>query len=109
MSFRRCLVALLLALALVAAPSALAAEQAESGGLWQAFTGWLFGSPGLDEEVEGGYGIIPGGFSEGGEVIHPGGRAVEAEGGHLIFPGGNSATSQAPEEPEGGYGILPGG
>ena len=109
MSSRRYLVALLLALALVAAPSTFAAEPAKAADLWHAFTGWLFANLGLEEEVEGGYGIVPGGFSEGGYGIEPGGRAVETEVDPVISPGGNSTTSQAPEEPEGGYGILPGG
>ena len=110
MSFRRYLVALLLALAVAAAPSTFAAEQAKTAGFWQAFTDWLIASLGLGEEAEGGYGIVPGGISEGGYGIEPGGRAVGAELGPVIFPGGNSAASQAPpEEPEGGYGILPGG
>jgi hypothetical protein len=81
MSIRRNGFALLLALALLFAPATLAAEQAATGGFWQALTSWLISSLGLGDAAEGGYGFLPGGAS----AVNPG------------------------EEPEGGYGILPGG
>jgi hypothetical protein len=81
MSIRRNGFALLLALALVFAPATFAADQATTGGFWQAFTSWLMASLGLSDDPEGGYGFLPGGAS----AVNPG------------------------EEPEGGYGILPGG
>ena len=102
MSFRGKLFALLLVFALAAAPASFAAEQANSAGLWQAFTDWLMASLGLGDEVEGGDIILPGGrlqnaSSEGGYLIEPGGQpetnsvagpGEQNEGGHLIFPGG---------------------
>ena len=102
MSFRGTLFALLLVFALVAAPASFAAEQANTAGVWQAFTNWLMTSLGLADELEGGHLIFPGGqlqcaASEGGCIIQPGGRPSagnlggpgdNSEGGDLIQPGG---------------------
>ncbi len=63
MSIRRNGFALLVTLALLIAPATFAAEQVTPGGFWQAFTSWLVASLGLGDELEGGYGIIPGGLN----------------------------------------------
>jgi hypothetical protein len=81
MSIRRNGFALLLTLALLFAPAALAADQAATGGFWQALTSWLISSLGLGDVAEGGYGILPG----GSDAVHPG---QEDEGGCGILPGG---------------------
>lgn len=101
MSIRRNGFALLVTLALLIAPATFAADQAGSGGLWQAFTSWLMTSLGLGDELEQGPGFLPGGLSQSNLGQQP-------EAGPGIIPGGLTQTNLG-QAPEAGEGIIPGG
>ncbi len=111
MLFRRNFLALLLALALFAGPNAFAAERVEPGSLWPALCHWLFSSFG-GQDLEACFCFEPGGPSAAisstmGSGVEAG--EVELEGGYGILPGGQPIAEPTAGELEMGYGILPGG
>lgn len=111
MSFRKILIGFAL-LVLLVAPAASATETVRPEGMLQAWIGWLWSSWFSDSESPDASDLIePGGFTEGGLLIEPGGRP--SEGGHLILPGGSPEGAPLPGPgtgfSEGGNIIEPGG
>lgn len=111
--FRKNLLALLLALALLAAPAAFAAEFAGPASIWQQVTEWLSAALGLGGQVEASDLILPGGAPlEAGDLINPGGAPLESV--DLILPGDFAGSQtgwleESGSQQEAGHLIFPGG